>query len=42
MQKLHPDKQIALSYGVVALLLHPYGITEFSYEKIEKGIENTS
>lgn len=42
MFKLHPDKQISVTRETISLILRSYGIADFSYEVINRGIENTS
>ena len=42
MPKLYPDKQISVAKETISLILYSYGITDSSYEVIDRGIENTS
>lgn len=42
MVKMHSENQINITDGAVTLILKSYGISNFSFEPINQGIENTS
>ncbi len=42
MQKLEPHKHIPITREILAPILRTYGITDFTFEPINEGIENTS